>query len=186
MSPAATIGMAPVFISHSSADKRFVERLAIDLTLRGIPVWYSEWEIKVGDSIVQKVAAGIDSSASLIVVLSAASIASEWVTRELNAGFMLELERRDVFVLPIRLDDAPVPILLKEKRYADFRSDYGNGLDALVQRLVPETASSAMLRSVPELRLHYLPAVVVCDRVSLARGSSRNGTRFRCLGDALR
>jgi hypothetical protein len=64
-----------------------------------------------------------------------------------------------VFVLPARIDDAEVPILLRDKLYADFRGDYGDALERLLQQLIPERASSAMLRSVPELKLHYLPAV---------------------------
>lgn len=149
----------PVFISHASEDKTFVERLAHDLIVRGVQVWYAEWEIKVGESIVQKVNEGIDSSGSLLVVLSEASTRSAWVSRELSAALMLELERKNVFVLPVRLDDAPVPTLLKDKLYADFRKAYDAGLDRLLGSLIPESASSAMLRSVPELKLHYLPAM---------------------------
>lgn len=146
--------MDPVFISHCSEDKVFVERLATDLTVHGVPVWYSEWEIKVGDSIVRKVSDGIDSSAFLIVVLSAHSTRSEWVSRELNAAFMVELERPEVFVLPVRIDDAAIPTLLKDKRYADFRAHYEDGLEKLLQRLRLEAAFSA---SAMRLRSHYLP-----------------------------
>jgi hypothetical protein len=158
--------LKPVFLSHSSQDKKFVERLAHDLIVRGVQVWYSEWEIRVGDSLVQKISDGIDSSGWLLVVLSAASVQSEWVRRELSAGFMLELERRSVFVLPARIDDAEVPLLLKEKRYADFR-DYDAALEQVLERFIPDHASAAMLRSVPELRLHYLPAVAKGRTVSV-------------------
>jgi hypothetical protein len=79
--------------------------------------------------------------------------------RELSAAFILELERKKVFILPARIDDTDIPTLLKDRLYADFRGDYGQVLERLMLRLVPETGSSAMLRSVPALRLHYLPAV---------------------------
>lgn len=49
-----------VFLSHSTQDKTFVEQLAHDLTGHGLHVWYSDWEIKVGDSIVQKISQGIN------------------------------------------------------------------------------------------------------------------------------
>jgi hypothetical protein len=75
----------PVFVSHASEDKVFVERLAHDLIIRGVQVWYAEWEIRVGESIVQKINEGIDSSGSLLVVLSEASTRSAWVGRELRA-----------------------------------------------------------------------------------------------------
>jgi hypothetical protein len=150
----------PVFIAHSSQDKAFVRRLVVDISLRGVRVWFDEWEIKVGESITRKISEGIDASGWLTVVFSEASVRSEWVTRELGAGLMRELEEKSVFVLPIRIDDAPAPALLRDKRYADFRIDYDRGLEELLRTVIPDGASSGMLQSVPELRLHLLPAVL--------------------------
>src|SRR5215472_11323729 len=62
--------MGQVFISHSHKDRAFVERLANDLGANGLDVWYSEWQMKPGDSLTQKVAEGIKSSGSMIIVLS--------------------------------------------------------------------------------------------------------------------
>ncbi len=151
--------LKPLFLAHSSVDKTFVRRLAIDAAVRGVPVWFDEWEIKVGDSIIDKISAGISGAGWLGVVLSTPSVQSEWVRRELNAGLMRELELKSVFVLPIRIDDSEIPVLLRDKRYADFRRGYECGLEELLRAVIPNGASSAMLRSVPELRLHLLPAV---------------------------
>ncbi len=43
--------MPSLFLSHSSADKTFVEKLAKDLEGVGVNVWFDKWEIKVGDSL---------------------------------------------------------------------------------------------------------------------------------------
>ena len=40
-----------VFISHSSKDKKFVDRLVSDLSDIGLPVWYDKTEIKLADRI---------------------------------------------------------------------------------------------------------------------------------------
>lgn len=40
--------MPSLFLSHSSADKTFVEKLAKDLEGVGVNVWFDKWEIKVG------------------------------------------------------------------------------------------------------------------------------------------
>lgn len=151
--------MKPLFLAHSSQDKESVRRLAIDLSLRGAHVWFDEWEIKVGESILEKIAAGISSSGWLGLVLSKASAQSEWVKREVNAGLVREIEARSLVVLVLRMDDTEVPLLLREKRYADFRESYDRGLEDLLRAVVPAGASSAFLQTVPELRLHYLPAV---------------------------
>ena len=93
--------LKPLFLAHSSEDKAFVRRLAVDVSIRGVPVWFDEWEIKVGASIADRIAAGIQEAGWLGVVLSAASAQSAWVRLELNAGLVRELELRAVFVLPI-------------------------------------------------------------------------------------
>jgi hypothetical protein len=124
-----------VFLSHSSTDKPFVGRLAIDLRAHNVPVWYDQWELKVGDSLQHMITEGIQGSAWLAVVLSPNSVRSSWVEKELSAGLALELEMKDVFVLPILIEDCAVPIFLKDKLYADFRSSYRSGLDALLARV---------------------------------------------------
>src|SRR5438552_16025265 len=44
-----------VFLCHSSKDKPFVERLALDLRKLGTGVWLDKWEIKAGDSILERI-----------------------------------------------------------------------------------------------------------------------------------
>ena len=43
--------MPTIFLSHTSIDKPFVEKLARDLQRLGISVWYDKYEIKVGESL---------------------------------------------------------------------------------------------------------------------------------------
>lgn len=118
----------PVFISHSHQDKGFVDKLAAQLVMHKAYVWLDRWEIKVGDSLLGKVQGAIQSASALIVVLSKASVESEWCRKELNAGLMRELEEKRVVVLPLLLEDCAMPVFLKDKKYADFRKDFDAGL----------------------------------------------------------
>ncbi|MFR3116786.1 MAG: toll/interleukin-1 receptor domain-containing protein [[Clostridium] symbiosum] len=43
--------MPTIFLSHTSIDKPFVEKLARDLQRLGISVWYDKYEIKFGESL---------------------------------------------------------------------------------------------------------------------------------------
>lgn len=129
---------AKIFLSHSSKDKEFVRRLSNDLQSNDVPVWFDELELKVGDSLNQKIQEGINESGWLGIILSNNSIKSRWVEQELNAAFSKELEQKQVFILPILIEDCEMPIFLKDKLFADFRSDYQKGFDALIRRLVPE------------------------------------------------
>lgn len=46
-----------------------------------------------------------------------------------------EVERRKVHILPLKLDDAPVPKIISDKKYADFSKSYKAGLDSLLHSL---------------------------------------------------
>ncbi len=123
------------FISHSSIDKPFVRQLAVDLLAAGVKVWIDEQRIVVGDSIPEKVAQGVAESDFFLVVLSKNSVQSPWVTKELNHALVKEIERRRVTIYPIRLDDAPIPETIKEKKYADFSVSYARGLEELMKAI---------------------------------------------------
>ncbi len=69
------------FLSHTSKDAQVAGRLAADLLKAGIEVWYAPWEIKPGDSLRRKIDAGIDAARYFMVLLTPASLRSEWVGR---------------------------------------------------------------------------------------------------------
>ncbi len=127
--------MAGLFLSHSSVDKPFVTRLAIDLVNRGMPVWFDTWEMGAGDSLQGKIYDGIGDSDLIVVVLSASSVESSWVKKELNAALTLEERRGSTLVVPIRISDCEVPLAIADRLYADFSSAYLDPLEKLVVRL---------------------------------------------------
>jgi hypothetical protein len=128
-----------VFLSHASKDHGFAARLADDLVLRGLSVWYDKWRLRVGDSIVAKVQEGLAESATLVVVLSPASARSKWVAEELNSFLWSQLSEKGHRVLPVLYQDCEVPTFLREKVYADFRKDYFDGLRGLLHSLLPKS-----------------------------------------------
>lgn len=128
-----------VFLSHSSKDKSFVSRLATDLKSRGVPVWFDQWELRIGDSLTEKIEQGISQSGWLAVVLSRNSASSDWVQKELRAAQARELRDKNVFVLPIIIDDCEIPLFLMDKLYADFRESYEHGLEVLLKRVLEGT-----------------------------------------------
>ena len=123
------------FLSHSSADKPFIRQLAADLTANGIGVWLDEQRIRVGDSIPEKIAQGLAESDYFLIGMSQRSNESPWVQKELNNALMTEIQRRNVHILPLKLDDSPMPQIIAEKKYADFSKSYKAGLDDLLVSL---------------------------------------------------
>jgi TIR domain len=115
------------FICHSASDKEFCRRLAKDLQSCGCKVWFDEWEIRVGDSIIEKIQNAIIENQYLVVVLSKTSVASEWVKVELHSGLFSQLSSRSIKVLPALLEECEIPVFLRHIRYSDFRKSYGTG-----------------------------------------------------------
>ena len=99
------------FISHSSEDRVCVERLARGLAANGVEPWYAGWEIRPGDSIVQKINEGLGTCDVFVIVVSENSVRSRWVQEELSSAVVRRIERQ-ARIIPVRLDDSPVPPLV--------------------------------------------------------------------------
>lgn len=123
------------FLSHSSVDKPFIRQLAADLTANGVDVWLDEQRIRVGDSVPEKLAQGLAGSDFFLIAMSEHSAGSAWVQKELNNALVNEVQRRKVHILPLRLDDTPMPPIIGDKKYANFSKSYKAGLDELLTAL---------------------------------------------------
>lgn len=128
-----------IFISHNWQDKKIARRLAKDLTARGVGVWLDERELKIGDSLIEKIREGIDNVEYLVVLLSHASAESPWVKKEVDIAMNQEIEGKRIKVLPILIEDCDPPGFLKGKLYADLRNtkNYSSVLSQIVERLKP-------------------------------------------------
>ena len=135
-----------IFISYSHEDKDFVDRLAVDMVKNRSSVWIDRWELNVGDSIIERVQTALLASSAILIVLSKASVESEWCKKELSAGLIRELDEKRVLVLPVLIDDCNIPLFLRDKLYADFRVDYETGLRAVLD-------STAAVSSAEQSRL---------------------------------
>lgn len=130
--------MPKVFVSYSHSDSNFADRLVLDLLASDVPASYDKWLLRVGDSIVQKIAAEVSVADSVIALLSPASTQSNWVKKELALAMTGEVQTAGVKVLPAVIADCELPPMLADKLYADFRHSYYRGLRALLAALQPE------------------------------------------------
>lgn len=90
-----------VFISHASEDKNDVVRpLANSLKDMNLEVWYDEFELKIGDSLRQKIDKGLANSRFGIVVLSKDFIRKGWTNYELD-GIITKSINGQQIMLPI-------------------------------------------------------------------------------------
>jgi hypothetical protein len=119
------------FICYASEDRSQARELATAISQLGADVWLDEREIRVGDSIVQRISDALGIVSHVIVLLSQNSVGKPWVQRELSSAVMLQLSQKRITVLPIRLDDCPIPSILADIKYADGRA----GMASVVNEL---------------------------------------------------
>lgn len=95
-------------------------------------VWYDEWEIKPGQSIIETIGNAIKRANYLAIVLSPASVRSKWCKKELNQALHRELDTGRDIIIPLIYKKAKAPQFLKDKLHIDFSDNYFPSLIRLV------------------------------------------------------
>jgi uncharacterized protein YjbI with pentapeptide repeats len=138
------------FISYSSEDQSFSERLHGDLQSKGVRCWFAPEDLKIGAEIRVGIDESIRLHDKLLLVLSETSVKSRWVEQEVETALTREREQHRTMLFPIRLDDTVMkidtgwPALIKNTRnIGDFRKrgnpeSYQIAFDRLLRDLKAE------------------------------------------------
>ena len=125
-----------VFISHAYDDKEsFADRLAETLKERGLRVWYSGWELKLGDSIADNINKALNCSVYGVIVISPAYISKYWAMSELKALLAQEITRSRILPVlhGITVEEARIQLPILADRYA---VSTGKGLQEVVNKIL--------------------------------------------------
>jgi TIR domain len=140
-----------VFMSHSSVDKPFVERLSKDLRTReGIDAWLDKWEIQPGDRIPTKLEEGLNNAGVFLLVLSPQSVKSQWVSYEKDVWLTTQIDEEVLAkresrppnrrLIPVLYQDCEKPAFLKPMLHVRINDqNYEEGFQALVGGIRGET-----------------------------------------------
>lgn len=79
------------FISYSTKDQPFAERLHADLRTRGVRCWFAPHHIQGGRKIHEQIDEAIRLHDKLLLILSPHSMASEWVMTEISKARKREI-----------------------------------------------------------------------------------------------
>jgi uncharacterized protein YjbI with pentapeptide repeats len=135
------------FISYSSKDQVFADRLHADLQNKGIRCWFAPHDLAIGAKTWDAIDQAIRLRDKLLLIFSKSSIESEWVEDEVNKAYAEERSRKKVVLFPIRIDNAvkataePWAAKLRDQRnIGDFRQwkkpeAYQKSLDRLLRDL---------------------------------------------------
>jgi uncharacterized protein YjbI with pentapeptide repeats len=147
------IGFYTCFISYSAKDQTFADRLHADLQNKGVRCWFAPHDLPTGAKIWDAIDEAIHLRDKLLVILSKASIGSDWVEDEVNKAYAEERSRKEIVLFPIRIDNVmmsttePWAVKLRDQRnIGDFRQwkkpeAYQKVLGRLLRDLKPPTTS---------------------------------------------
>jgi TIR domain len=123
------------FLSHASEDGVLAVRLAKDLLASGIDTFLDVWDITAGDSLRQRIDAGLGTCTHFLVLLTPISISKSWVRAEIDAAFVQKVLGR-CKVIPMRCNLSPsdLPPLLGAL-YSPSLDDYGVAVPSLIADL---------------------------------------------------
>ncbi|WP_042063162.1 toll/interleukin-1 receptor domain-containing protein [Aeromonas allosaccharophila] len=134
----------PVFLSHSSSDKPFVEDVIPYLSSQGLPVWYDKVSIDYGESILSAVQSGVKDSGAVIFFITKSFINSSWCKLEME-GFMSRYAGgQGVLLLSVVSNDVSheeLPFFLQNIKYLRLSGEQN-----------PKLVSSELL---PALKKHF-------------------------------
>ena len=92
-----------LFISYSTKDQQFAERLHADLQAKGVRCWFAPHDIRSGRKIHDQIDEAIRMYDKLLLILSPDSMASEWVKTEISKARRREIKEGKRVLFPIRL-----------------------------------------------------------------------------------
>lgn len=93
------------FISYSSKDEDFAQRLHADLQNEGVRCWFAPEDIQGGQKLHEQIGEAIQLHDKLLLVLSEHSMYSEWVETEIVKARQREVREKRQVLFPIRLVD---------------------------------------------------------------------------------
>ncbi len=94
------------FVSYSSKDEEFAQRVHNDLQAVGVRCWFAPHDMKIGDKIRLTIDDSIRIHDKLLLILSEHSVESEWVEHEVEHALDLEKEKKQNVLFPVRVDEA--------------------------------------------------------------------------------
>ncbi len=124
-----------LFISHASEDKDDLVRPLAEKLSSIYDVWYDEYKLVIGMSLLEEINKGLANCDYGIVVFSSNFFAKKWPQGELNGLFALEEENRKV-ILPIWKDITESDVKKNLPMLVDRRAVKAEkGIDGVVEEI---------------------------------------------------
>src|SRR5215469_1528338 len=121
-----------VFVSHAHADNELCDRYVAALRARGLDVWYDRTNMQDGHFLSAEIERELERRTAFVVLLTPTSIASYWGNLEVAAFRSLAAQDPSRLMLPVRIAECKVPLLMAGIKWVDAVSmDFDAAVDAM-------------------------------------------------------
>jgi hypothetical protein len=91
------------FLSYSSDDQDFAERLYADLQAQGVRCWFAPHSVQAGKKLHDQIDEAIRVYDRIVLIISESSMHSDWVKTEISKARQRELREQRQVLFPLRL-----------------------------------------------------------------------------------
>ena len=168
------------FLSYSHEDRGFAERIATELRKAGIDVKIDIWEIKPGDSLIQKIfVEGLSNCDIFLILISNASVRSKWVREELDYAMIKKIDGV-TRIIPLIKEKCEIPPPLRTLLWVDLSVDFDDGIRRVVKS-IHDVSEKPPLGKIPDYIAELKNSVSGLSRAASTVGSillSRQGDQL--------
>lgn len=158
------------FLSYAHEDKDFAERIATELLKAGIDVKIDIWEIKPGDSLIQKIfVEGLSNCDVFLILISNASVRSKWVREELDHAMIKKIEGA-TRIIPLIKEKCEIPHPLRPLLWVDLSVDFDDGIHQVVKTIY-DVSEKPPLGKIPKYIAELKTSVSGLSRAASTVGS---------------
>jgi len=128
-----------IFVNYAREDERVANAVANAIKKLGYATWLDKESLFAGQTWKLSINEAIDQSDLFVALLSRSSVSKiGYVNAELRRALdrMILMPERDVFVIPVRLDDCSMPFTaMREMQYVDLFPTRKEGINRLLRAI---------------------------------------------------
>ena len=127
------MGIKRIFVSHAGPDAAIATTLAEHLRNAGHDAKIDTLDIPLGGNVIAFMNEELDAADAVIILFSTHTASATWQNPEIEAAVWNELAGDGGRCIVVRLDDAPIPPILRPRKYRRLEPEDRDSLLKLVE-----------------------------------------------------
>lgn len=136
-----------VFISYNTKDRSIASEIATFLAADNINVWFDEWKVTLGDSLINEVQVGLECS-HFIFLISKNISSSKFQKRESQSTLARFIQKGSPKIIPIILDDSEPPALLTDIKNWKYEGGTERDREWIIKSITGKLPSQNFIRAI--------------------------------------